>query len=361
MITSYSFSDKAVLMMLEQTKPGITNRFDVLESNLPRPVFNQISVSLIILFCLISVVLVFSRKTINNRNLLLAVAIPCVLVFAYPVISRDIFSYLYYAKMVIIYHQNPYQIAPLANYSSDLWLGFVHNVERVYAYGPIALIINLAPMAVLGAEKLIVNVFVYKFICLAFFLLGAWLFWKITKNRNLTLVFWVLNPYILNELLINGHNDLMMIVFFWMAIFLKQEAKPLLSALAYSLSVGTKFLTAPLLPILFLPKKIQTVLALSSIIVLASYLIANGNLPWYYSWMYFCLPFLKLNKGQILAVLLLQLSLTLGYSGFLETGKWGALPSSELSLAIVKSAKLFLPLFVSATLYPIFQKNRCSK
>ena len=201
-------------------------------------------------------------------------------------------------------------------------------------------------MLIAGGEKLLVNIFFVKLVSLTFFLLGSWLFLKISKNRNLVVVLWILNPFIINEMLVNGHNDLFMIVFFWLAIYWKQNSKTTLSVLAYLLSVGTKYLTAPLLPILFLSKKWQTILSTLSIVVIAGYLILHGNLPWYYSWIYFCLPYLKLNKGQVTSILFLQITLLLGYAGFLETGMWGPPPSSNVIILLSKSVWMFLPLFI---------------
>jgi hypothetical protein len=351
-VSSYIFIDPSLLIMLGQSKPAIFGLVSGLRNLISLGVTNQVSLGVVVLLNLIAVVMVFSKKEIGNRVLWLAILIPTLLVFAYPIVSRDIFSYLYYAKMVLVYHQNPFLVTPNTNFEVDMWLGFVHNIERVYVYGPVALIINLIPMALVGAEKFIVNVFVLKTINLAFFLFGAWIFWKITKNRNYVLVLWIINPYIINELLINGHNDLMMIVLFWLAIYAKQKSKTVAALLAYALSAGTKYVTAILIPILFLPKKMQSILAWCSIVVIGGYFIYHSYLPWYYSWIYFLIPYLKLNKGQIFSILFLQLSLTLTYAGFLQYGLWGTYSSIHILTTILKLTNWFVPLFVLATIIP---------
>lgn len=353
-VSSYIFTDQSISIMLGQSKPAIPTLIGTLQSKVPLFLVNQIALALVLVLGVIGVMLVFSKKAIGNKTLALIVLIPSILVFAYPVVSRDIFSYLYYAKMVLVYHQNPYVVAPASFWGVDMWLGFLHNVERVYAYGPIALLTNLMPMAIVGAEKFIVNVYVLKIVNLAFFLYGAWLLMKITKNRNFMVALWLLNPYIINELLINGHNDLMMIVFFWAAIYLKQKSKNLMATLAYTLSVATKYVTVVLFPIFFMPKKLQKIMALATIIVIGGYFSYNGYLPWYYTWIYFCLPFLKLNKPQILSLLYLQLALTLMYSGYMQNGLWGTYPSSQILVIVIRSTKTFVPLFVIATVYPYF-------
>lgn len=212
-------------------------------------------------------------------------------------------------------------------------------------------------MALIGAERFLVNMYVLKAVSLAFFLFGGWLFLRISKNRNLVLVLWLLNPYIINEFLINGHNDLFMVVFFWLAVYLKQKSKTVLSLLAWALSVATKYVSGVLLPVFFMPKKLQRLFGLMAIVVIGGYFTYHGYLPWYYSWMYFLLPYLKLNKMQIISLLYLQLALVLTYSGFLQNGLWGTYSSSQIIVAIVRSVKIFTPLFVIATVYPFFMER----
>ena len=360
-VYSYIFTDRALLTIVGQTKPGLEIFVEELQKNTPLELVNQLGFSLLILLLLIAAYMVFSKKTVDKQTFWLALMIPFLLVFAYPTVSRDIFSYLYYTKMILVYHKNPYQVIPLANRAVDLWLGFVHNTDRTYAYGPISLLINLVPMAILGAEKLMVNLYFYKLTCLGFFLFGTWLLLQLTKNRNLVVALWILNPYILNELLINNHNDLMMIVFFWWAIYLWQNSKKLWSLLSYTMSIGTKYVTAPLLPLLFLSKKWQTILAIAVTILLPIILIYHGYLTWYFTWLYFCLPYLKLTKVQLVSWLLLQLSLTLGYAGFLETGMWGPPSSNALIYLMASSTKIFMGIFILTMVFSIKNPSQKSR
>lgn len=351
---SYIFIDEPLLIMLGQSKPVILDLVSTLHKYVSLDIMNLIGLASLILLCVIALALIMSKKAVSMRMVYLSIFIPAILVFAYPFLSRDIFSYMYYAKMILIQHQNPYLVAPMMNWGVDMWVGFLHNVERVYVYGPVALLINLVPMALIGAERFLVNMYVLKAVSLAFFLFGGWLFLRISKKRNLVLVLWLLNPYIINELLINGHNDLFMIVFFWLAIYLKQKSKTVLSLLAWALSVATKYVSGVLLPVFFMPKKLQSLFGLMAIVVIGGYFTYHGYLPWYYSWMYFLLPYLKLNKMQIISLLYLQLALVLTYSGYLQNGLWGTYPSSQIIVAIVRSVKIFTPLFVLASVYPFF-------
>jgi hypothetical protein len=351
-VLSYSFVDSALMAVVAQTKPKLVEVLSTLNTKTSLNFANGMALALVLTLFATSILVIFYKKEITSKMMLASLAIPSILTFSYPVLSRDIFSYLIYAKMAIIYHQNPYLTTPLANAGSDLWLGFTHNVERVYAYGPIALLINIVPMLLIGAEKFIINFYALKTIYLLFFLFGAWLWMEISNNKKAVLLLWILNPFVLNELIINNHNDLMMIVFFWNAIYLFKKGKALYATLFYSISVGVKFLTAPLLPVLFLPKKMQEIISWFLIIFISNYILKNGNLTWYFSWIYFCMPYLKLNKAQILTVLILQLSLVLGYAGFLETGSWDQVSRTELLSQVSNLKKYFLPVFVLVSVLP---------
>lgn len=353
-VSTYIFTDESIVLMLRATKPGIQTFLDALRKNVPLVSANRAGLIVLVVLFVTSLMVLFTKQKIGKKTVILSLTIPTVLAFAYPIVSRDIFSYLYYAKMILVNQQNPYLVVPASNWGSDMWVGFLHNIERTYAYGPVALLINLLPMAVLGGSRLMVNFVAYKVICLFFYFFGGWLLVKIMRDIKIPLVLWILNPFVLNELLINGHNDLFMIVFFWLAIYFRQKAKNRFAIFAYLLSVGTKFMTVILLPILFLPKKWQNLLTLASIIVIGSYLIYNGNLLWYFSWIYFCLPYLKPSKPQIISILFLHFSLTMVYAGFLESGLWGPLSSSKIISSIAYMRKYFVPLFVVATVYPFF-------
>lgn len=351
-VFTYIFTDDSILVMLAQSKPEVTSLIYNLKRSVSLQLTNQVGLGLLIILCLVIVAVVFSREVIGKRIFWLAFLVPAILVFAYPTISRDTFSYLFSAKIVLVYQQSPYLVPPLFYWGRDLWIGFVHNVRNLYQYGPTALLISLLPMAIVGAEKFALNIYILKIISLTFFIFGAWLWLYLSKNRKLVLIMWVLNPFIINELLINGHNDLFMIVLFWWAIYLKQKSKTLMALLTYSLSVGVKFMTVVLLPIFFVPKKIQTIIALSTIVVITSYLTLNANLLWYFSWIYFCLPYLKLNKAQIFSILALEIILTLTYAGFLKNGLWGTSSSIQIIESIISTKMLFGPMFVLATIGP---------
>ena len=357
MVFTYIFTDESILVMLAQSKPKITGLITSLQNKVPLELTNHVGLGLLVILCLVAVLVMFSRKVISKRIFWLAFLVPAILVFAYPTISRDTFSYLFSAKIILVYHQSPYLVPPLFYWGRDLWIGFVHNVRNLYQYGPTALLISLIPMAIVGAEKFVLNIYILKIISLAFFIFGAWLWLYLSKNRKLVMIMWVLNPFIINELLINGHNDLFMIVLFWWAIYLKQKSKTLMALLTYSLSVGVKFMTVVLLPIFFVPKKIQTMIALSTIVVITSYLTLNANLTWYFSWIYFCLPYLKLNKAQIFSILFLELILTLAYAGFLKNSLWGTSSNIQVIESIISLKILFLPLFVLATISPFIWKK----
>ncbi|MFS8160257.1 MAG: hypothetical protein ACMG6E_08635, partial [Candidatus Roizmanbacteria bacterium] len=78
----------------------------------------------------------------------------------YPLLSKDFFNYLFDAKILTFYHQNPYLHKAL-DYPLDPWLRFMNWTHRVYPYGPAFLPITLIP-SFLSFGKLIINFALFK-------------------------------------------------------------------------------------------------------------------------------------------------------------------------------------------------------
>ena len=82
------------------------------------------------------------KKKINKkiiRNLIVITSIG--LGFSYVAFSYDLFNYIFDAKIITFYHQNPYFHKAL-DYPGDPMLSFMRWTHRVYPYGPIWLVDN---------------------------------------------------------------------------------------------------------------------------------------------------------------------------------------------------------------------------
>jgi len=90
--------------------------------------------------------MIFIRNFKRYNPLLISILIGVGLLFSYPFLSHDLFNYLFDAKIVTFYHQNPYILKAL-DFPSDPWLRFMHWTHRTYPYGPSFLFLTLVPSA----------------------------------------------------------------------------------------------------------------------------------------------------------------------------------------------------------------------
>lgn len=175
-----------------------------------------------------------------------------ILLFSYNAFSYDIFNYIFDAKIVTHYHQNPYEHKAL-DYPGDPMLSFMRWTHRVYPYGPVWLGLTI-PLSFLGMNIFILTFILFKALAVISYLGSCWLVEKISdrifdKKTLVPLIVFALNPLIMVESLISGHLDIVMVFFaLWGLLFLF-EKKYILAGLLLLLSIGIKFMTVFLVPL----------------------------------------------------------------------------------------------------------------
>ena len=212
---------------------------------------------LILIFLLFIFYLLILQKThkkqVTRRQIFWLIIISVtVLFFAYPAFSHDFFNYMFDARIVTTYHLNPYFYKAL-DFPADLWIRFMHWTHRTYPYGPIWLLVTL-PFSFLGFGKFTVTLFNYKLMFTLFHLGNIYLIHKILdkvspKFSLLGVVFYALNPLILIESLVSPHNEVIMLFFLFLAIYLLIKKKSAASVVALIISAGVKFVTLIYLPL----------------------------------------------------------------------------------------------------------------
>lgn len=250
--------------------------------------------------------LVKNYQKINVLKLALVIAI--ISLFSYPFLSHDFFNYLFDARIVTFYHQNPYFHKAL-DYPADHWLRFMHWTHRTYPYGPLWIVLTLAP-SFLALGKFLLNFIFFK-LMFAFFYVAATLY--LGRLNKKWAVFFATSPLVIVEGLVNSHNDLIAVGFamvgtfylfnqadkfpFSLKKFLDTEQKvALFGRLHFLLSGLIKYTT---LPILLLQKpsgKSQTtrlnILALIGTLILIGYISYSAEIqPWYFLNLLIFLPY----------------------------------------------------------------------
>lgn len=292
--------------------------------------------------------LFFIQKYKEFNPIKIAFIISCILIFSYPFLSHDFLKYMFDAKILTQYHQNPYAMRPV-DFSYDPWLRFMQWIEQPFRYGPIFLLIIIIP-SFLSMGKFLLSFIFFKITFMVFYLLAVLILQKMNKRWA---VIFATHPLLLIDGLVNGHNDLIGVSLFIAGIYMLQK-KRIISRLILLASSGIKYLT---LPTLFISLKdtfmMNKYIFLSFLILpflLLNSFIGNIFLTEIHTWYFIVLlGFLPLYEGIITKLLPLFIGLLLAYYPFIRFGNWEHLygiPVKHLIIVGFALANLILFLLI---------------
>lgn len=237
---------------------------------------------------------------------------------AYPAfVSYDIFNYIATAKVLFFYHENPYVLMPI-QFLHDPLLLFMHAANKTALYGFVWILLTGTPFLA-GFGNFVVTLFTFKAFVIIFYCLTILLLQKMSKNLQTILLF-ALNPLVIIETLMSGHNDIVMIFFALFSFYLLRKKNIFLSLLILIGSVFIKYATVVLLPIVifvyFFQNKKQeidweNIYAWSALVLFVVFLLSAFReeiYPWYAQWF---LIFALLCKKRWLKVLALSFSFSM--------------------------------------------------
>src|SRR3989344_1494210 len=289
----------------------------------------------------------FYKKKVRENYLKYAVIFSTlILIFASPFLSSDLFNYIFYSKIILNYHANPYAHRAL-DFPGDDWLRFMRWVHGYAPYGPLWLAGAIIP-ALLGFGKFILNLLMFKIFIGLFHLINSYLIFKILrktgiKNILLGTAFYALNPLLLIEGVANSHNDIVLasLLLFAICFYVHKENAKSFAALF----VGTliKYIPILILPwyifsflsrkkvnyekIIFLSLATLTIFTfIFSTLAIKVPFMPGGSTqvqfqPWYLFW---TLPYMALVPKRSLLILgiLVSIGASLRYLPFLFYGDW---------------------------------------
>ncbi len=164
----------------------------------------------------------------------------CVLI---PVVtSQDIFSYIIYARMAVIYHLNPLSTSP-QSIASDPLYAHLYWTNQPSAYGPLWTIISCILQWITDlfrTNNVAAMVLALRLLGLCAHLTSTLLIWSIagqlqelrgvlaSKVRMRATLAFAWNPLLLFEACVNTHNDIILLPFLLLAIwlFVRQARNP---------------------------------------------------------------------------------------------------------------------------------------
>lgn len=271
------------------------------------------------------------------------ITISSLLVFSYPaMLSYDIFNYLITSKVTYFYHENPYLVMP-NEMTNESTLIFTRATNKFALYGPSWILLSAVPYF-LGFKNFLLTLFLFKFFTSSFYFGTVFLIYKLSKASFSKTLFFALNPLVLIEVFVSGHNDIVMMFLALLAFYMIKKNK-YISFTSFVLSVGIKFATIFLAPVYlyaavssYRKKKINWDKvwfwsAISMFIIFLLSPIREEMYPWYAVWF---LPFVALlNKKLVqIAVSVFTLSLMLTYIPYMLLGTYDA-PTPLIKISVI--------------------------
>ncbi len=291
-----------------------------------------------------------SKNQINAKKLWFGILLVTgIAVLSYNAFSYDLFNYIFDAKIITFYNQNPY-VHKALDFPGDPMLSFMRWTHRVYPYGPLWLAITV-PLSFIGNQIFVVTFFLFKLLMGGFFLITAWSIGKIAerlklKNYLLPIAAFAFNPFILVESLVSAHNDIVMMGLGMLGVYFLLKKEYIQGGLLLVLSIGVKFVTllsAVLFIILSLFKKQRYFIGGSIILMILGVILASYRTnfqPWYLLYVF---PFavLMIEKRFVrYPLFIFSIGNIIYYIPYLYTGNWDAPIPLILNSIIIGSAVL---------------------
>ncbi len=266
-------------------------------------------------------------KREKQRAFHLALITGIIVVFSYPFLTHDFFNYMFDAKILTFYHQNPYTHAAM-DFSRDPWLRFLHWTQRVYPYGPSFLLLTLIP-SFLSMGKFIASFFLMKSLFIGSYIVAVWVLEKMNKRWALVLA---THPLIIIEGLINGHNDLLALTIGLIGLYyILHKHSSILGRIVILISAAIKYTTLPL--IVGGKSKTGNTIAAVGMIFIVGYLSFKSEIqPWYFMTFFVLLPSHEYWLEQVNIFLA---GLLFSYYPYIRLGGWDTRDKVELKHTII--------------------------
>lgn len=354
MVFSYTFVDPNLIYLKKiYTGSAFDNRF----------IATTFYVFLIFSFFLFYLLFLFLLKKgkieLKNIKFLIAVTVGTLLLSYPAMLSYDIFNYIATAKTLFFYHENPYIIMPI-EFINDPLLLFMHAANKVALYGVSWVTLTSIPHF-FGFGNFILTLFSFKLFVLIFYLGVIVLIWKMSKNLFSVALF-ALNPLVIIETLVSGHNDIVMMFLVLFSFFLIMKKKIIPATAIFTFSIFIKYATLFLIPVfLYVVWKTLTkekinwskIYLVSLFLMLLAFLmspIREEIYPWYSIWFLSFASLIPQRKFILYTSSAFAFGLLLRYLPFMYSGTYLGLTP------VIKTIVSFTPPVLFSIYYGIKKK-----
>ena len=252
------------------------------------------------------------------------------LVISFPALTYDLFNYITTAKVAFTHHENPYVVMPV-EIPNEPYLAFTRAANKFALYGPVWILMTAIPH-VLGGGDLWRTIVAFKLMNAAGLLLFSFIIYRFTKSIK-NVIFFSLNPLVLIETLVSGHNDIFMMLFAISGLLLSQKKGfryKVAGFIALLASILIKGASVVLLPLLFTKKLSRDRLFFIAYCLLLIVFIVIAPLreelyPWYAVWIISVaslLPFAR-HPRLLEFTIVLSMALELRHLPYMWMGYYG--------------------------------------
>lgn len=162
----------------------------------------------------------------------------------YPINANDLYRYVIRGRISSVYDESPFATAPDA-FPDDPFLPLAGEwAGETSPYGPLWELLA-GGVTSLTQENLLAGLLSFKLVALLAHLACGWLIWlnlgqaHPSRQRGFTLL-WLWNPALLLMFVVDGHNDVLMMVWQLIAIWLWRQKRPFATLLSLLLAALTK-------------------------------------------------------------------------------------------------------------------------
>lgn len=358
-VYSFGFLDPGLRTLFNPTVMAIIDpltRLVYAKSPVAAGIYTVLLLTLFILYALILRLKMLSTLKTYWKFLLL---IGCIFFLSYPALSHDIFNYILTAKVAFYYQENPYLVMPTELLGEPM-LGFTRAANKYALYGPVWILSTWIPQA-LSFGNVLVSIYTFKLLVVSAYIAIGILIYQMTKSMRNVLSF-VLNPLVIIETFVSGHNDVFMMALALFGIFLwntKHLSKKLLGFGFILMSVLVKGATIVLVPLFLFfhtlsEQKRNTVALFCMFGVFLLTPFREEMYPWYATWFLVFVALLPIGKRSFFygAAYMLSLGLMLRYVPWIATREYGG------TGPMIRLLVTWAPLACYSLWYRIFPNNR---
>ena len=219
------------------------------------------ALSILVLFLLYYVAYQLIKGQTSRRwgmaMMAFAVVFFVILALTYPIGAGDVFDYMLGGRILAYYRVNPYTHSGADFLPGDPLAPYAPYYRHPSYYGPLWAWLAAGTNLLSGTGNLLANLWAFKALALVFYLVDVGLIYLIVKRlhpgRALDAAFlFAWNPLVLFETAVNAHNDVVMMAFVLLAVYLFQRRRYHGMIAAVVASVMIKVASAFLIPVFVL-------------------------------------------------------------------------------------------------------------